>query len=109
MSRTAAASTIRRLCSNGGTALLTLPGISQVSRYYMERWRDYWGFTALSARRLFGNAFGADNIEVVAYGNVLTAVALLHGIAAEELTEEELSSFDPDYPVIIGVVARAAG
>ena len=104
---TAAAATIRRLCRDGGTALITVPGISQVSRYDMERWGDYWRFTALSARRLFADAFGVDNVEVVAYGNVLTAVALLHGIAAEELTEEQLLSFDPDYPVILGVVARA--
>jgi len=105
----AAASTIRRLCREGATMLVTVPGISQVSRYDMERWGDYWRFTALSARMLFADAFGDDNVEIVEYGNVLAAVALLHGIAAEELTEEELSSFDPDYPVIIGVVARAVG
>jgi hypothetical protein len=101
--------TIRTLCRDGGTALVTVPGISQISRYDMERWGDYWRFTELSARRLFADAFGERNVDVVAYGNVLAAVALLHGIAAEELSEEELSSFDPDYPVIIGVVARAAG
>lgn len=104
----AAVATIRTLCRDGGTALVTVPGISQISRYDMERWGDYWRFTELSARRLFADAFGERNVDVVAYGNVLAAVALLHGIAAEELSEEELSSFDPDYPVIIGVVARAA-
>ncbi len=105
----AAALTTRTLCRAGGTALVTLPGVSQISRYDMERWGDYWRFTPLSAQRVFADSFGADNVEVVAYGNVLTSVALLHGIAAEELTEEELSSFDADYPVTIGVVARAAG
>jgi hypothetical protein len=104
----AAASTIRGLCRDGATALVTVPGISQVSRYDMDRWGDYWRFTALSARKLFADVFGDENVDVVEYGNVLAAVALLHGIAAEELTEEELSSFDPDYPVVIGVVARAA-
>ena len=105
----AASATIRRLCRDGGTALVTVPGISQISRYDMERWGDYWRFTALSARLLFADMFGADNVEVVSYGNLLAAVALLHGIAAEELTEDELLSFDPDYPVLLGVVARAAG
>jgi hypothetical protein len=105
----AATATIRELCREGATALITMPGISQVSRYDMERWGDYWRFTALSARALFADAFGDENVEVVEYGNILAAVALLHGIAAEELTEDELLSSDPDYPVIIGVVARASG
>lgn len=101
----AAAATIRSLCRSGGTALITVPGISQVSRYDMDRWGDYWRFTQLSARRLFADAFGDDNVDVTVYGNVLAAVALLHGVAAEELTDAELFTFDPDYPVIIGVVA----
>jgi hypothetical protein len=105
----AAVATIRNLCRDGGAALVTVPGISQVSRYDMERWGDYWRFTELSVTRLFGDAFGPENVEVVAYGNVLAGAALLYGIAAEELTEEELSYSDPDYPVIIGVVARSAG
>jgi hypothetical protein len=103
-----ATSTIRRLCRDGGVALVTVPGISQISTYDKERWGDYWRFTEMSARRLFAGAFGEENVEVTVYGNVLAAVALLHGIAAEELTEDELSTVDPDYPVLIGVVARAA-
>lgn len=103
----AAVAGVRALCRVGATALVTVPGISQISRYDMERWGDYWRFTEMSAHRLFSDAFGAENVEVVAYGNVLGAVALLHGISSEELTEQELATFDPDYPVIIGVVARA--
>jgi len=102
----AASRTIRSVCRAGGTALLTVSGISQISRYDMDRWGDYWRFTELSAKRLFSDAFGADNVEVISYGNVLAAVALLHGIAAEELTEDELLSIDPDYPAIIGIAAR---
>ena len=105
----AAVRAIRRLCGKGGTALVTLPGISQISRYDMDRWGDYWRFTDASARRLFSEEFGGGSVEVVEYGNVLTAVALLHGIAAEELTDDELWHVDPDYPVIIGVAARVSG
>ncbi len=32
----------------GGTLLVTLPGICQISRYDMERWGDYWRFTDLA-------------------------------------------------------------
>jgi hypothetical protein len=102
-----AVGTIRDVCRPGGAALVTLPGISQVSRYDMDRWGDFWRFTELSARRLFSDAFGSENVQVVAYGNVLAAVSLLHGVAAEELTEDELLAFDADYPLIVGVLAVA--
>jgi len=41
-----------------GILLATLPGISQISRYDMDRWGDFWRFTDASARRLFGDVFG---------------------------------------------------
>jgi hypothetical protein len=104
----AAVRTIRSLCRPGGVALVTVPGISQVSRYDMDRWGDYWRFTELSARQLFSDAFGSECVQVSAFGNVLGAVCLLHGIAAEELTDDELLALDADYPLIVGVVAEAA-
>jgi hypothetical protein len=88
-----------------GVALVTVPGISQISRYDMDRWGDYWRFTDASARRLFAEVFGADNVTVTTYGNVLTACAFLHGLAAHELRAEELDHHDPDYQVIIGIRA----
>jgi hypothetical protein len=103
----AAVATTHELCRAEGTVLATVPGISQISRYDMDRWGDFWRFTPLSVQRLFADEFGASNVDVEVYGNVLAAVALLHGVAAEELSENELSSFDRDYPVVIGVVARA--
>ena len=39
------------------------------------------------------------------YGNVLAATCFLHGIALEELREEELNHNDPDYQVTIAVRA----
>jgi SAM-dependent methyltransferase len=100
-----ALNTLQRILKPKGVVLATFPGISQISRYDMERWGDYWRFTSLSARRLFDEAFAADNVTVQAYGNVLVAVAFLHGLAAQELTEEELNHRDPDYEVVIAVRA----
>ncbi len=71
----------------------------------MERWGDYWRFTTLSARRLFGEVFPPENVTVKARGNVLAAIAFLHGLAAEELKPEELDHDDPDYELIITVRA----
>ena len=89
----------------GGVALVTVPGICQISRYDMEQWGDFWRFTDLSARRLFADAFGADNVTTTTYGNVLAACAFLHGIAVHELSEDELDYHDPDYQVVIGLRA----
>ncbi len=100
-----AITTLYRILKPGGNALITIPGISQISRYDMNRWGDYWRFTTLSAKRLFEEVFPPENVEVQAYGNVLTAVAFLHGLAAEELKKEELDYHDPDYEVLITVRA----
>jgi hypothetical protein len=89
----------------GGCIIATLPCITQVSRFDMERWGDYWRVTHRGARRLFENSFPQASIETVAYGNVLTAIASLTGLAAEELTSHELDFSDPDYQVLIGLVA----
>lgn len=97
--------TVRRLLEPGGVVLATFPGLAQISRYDMERWGDYWRFTDLSARTLFGDVFGESNVEVRHHGNVLATVAYLHGLAAGELTREELDHEDPDYQVVITVRA----
>jgi len=89
----------------GGVLLATLPGISQISRYDMERWGDFWRFTDASARRLFGDVFGAENVSVEVYGNVFAACAFLQGLAVEELKKGELDFRDEDYQVLIGVRA----
>lgn len=92
-----ALATCYRALQPGGGVLVTFPGIFQISRYKMDRWGDYWRFTDASARRLFENVFGRENITVVTYGNVLPACAFLHGLAAQELKREELDYRDPDY------------
>lgn len=96
---------LHRILKPGGVLLATFAGISQISRYDMERWGDYWRFTSLSAKRLFEEVFPAENVSVEAYGNVLAAVAFLHGLAAEELRRKELDHRDPDYEVLIAVRA----
>ena len=92
-----------------GVLLATLPGISQISRYDMDRWGDYWRFTDLSVRKLFTEVFIGEQVLVETHGNVLAACALLQGIVAEELTPGELDACDPDYQVTITVRAQKAG
>lgn len=100
----AALKTLYRILKPGGVLLATFPGISQMSN---DCWREswYWGFTHLSARRLFEEIFPAANVCVEVSGNVLAAIAFLHGLAAEELRQEELEYRDSHYEVSILVRA----
>ena len=93
------------MLKEGGVALVTVAGISQISRYDMDRWGDYWRFTDLSIKKAFEEAFGEGNVEVETYGNVLASTAFLQGISAEELTREELFYKDKDYQMIITIKA----
>lgn len=96
--------TIYRILKPGGVALVTVPGISQIS---VDEWKDYWcwSFTPLSARRVFEEVFPTANVEVEAYGNVLSSISFLQGLAAEELKIEELAYHDPSYPMLITIRA----
>ena len=104
----AALSTLERILRPGGVLLVTVPGITKVSRGEAERWGDYWRFTAQSARRLFEEVFPPGEVQVETHGNVLAAVAFLHGMAAEELSREELDAHDPDFEVTVAVRAAKA-
>ncbi|MFL6336983.1 MAG: methyltransferase domain-containing protein [Pyrinomonadaceae bacterium] len=101
-----AVKTLYRILKPGGVVLATFPGISQISRYDMDRWGEYWRFTILSAKRLFAEAFPPKNVAAEAQGNVLSAAAFLYGMCAEELRPEELDHQDPDYEVLLAVRAR---
>lgn len=105
----AAIRTLYRILKPGGVLLSTVPGISQISRYDMDRWGEYWRFTTLSVRRLFTEVFPPENVRVNAHGNVTAAIAFLHGLAAEELFPEELSHNDPDYELLITLRAVKPG
>jgi hypothetical protein len=93
------------LLKSGGTLLATVAGISQISRYDMDRWGDYWRFTTLSAFRSFEEVFGKGNVQVDCYGNVLSTIAFLEGISAEELKLEELEYKDENYQLLITIKA----
>jgi glycosyltransferase involved in cell wall biosynthesis len=97
-----AAQTLYRILKPGGVLLATFPGISQISR---DEWGDhwYWALTTMSARQLLEEYFPAANVRIEAHGNVLAAISFLHGLAAEELRQEELDYRDPSYEVLIAL------
>jgi SAM-dependent methyltransferase len=101
----AAVRTVERILRPGGVVLATMPGISPVSRYDMDRWGYFWSFTSDSARRLFEEVFPASGVRVETHGNPLVATAFLYGLASAELRPEHLEHRDPDYQLLITVRA----
>jgi hypothetical protein len=88
----------------GGVLLATVPALSHVASRH-EQVIDYWRFTPASAAALFGEVFGPAQVQVRSYGNVLTAIAFLAGLATEELSRRELEVNDPDMPVLVTIRA----
>jgi len=96
-----AVATIHRILKPGGVLLATVPGISQISPYDRDRWGEYWRFTAQSLGRVLGDVFGAGNVEVEAYGNVLASTAFLQGLCAGDLSNAELDHRDQRYQMLV--------
>jgi SAM-dependent methyltransferase len=103
----AAVANAHRLLAPGGVLLVTLPVVARIApRYGPEA--EFWRFTAASCRRLFGDVFGATNVEVETHGNVLVDMAFLQGAALEEIPREKLDVNDPFFPLIATVRAVKA-
>jgi len=105
----AALAASRRSLKADGVLLLSVPGTA--GPVHGDAGAGTWhrAFTELSVRRLLGECFQPDAVTVGAHGNVLAATALLQGLAADELSDEELSFDDPQFPVIIVARARKGG
>ncbi|MGC8550825.1 MAG: methyltransferase domain-containing protein [Acidobacteriaceae bacterium] len=103
----AAIRSLRKMLKEGGVALVTVPGISPIvaGNLVAGAGHDWWRFTSRSASFAFGAVFGQQRVQVETFGNVLTAIAFLHGLVSEELTQRELEHHDPDFEVLIGIVA----
>ncbi len=92
----------------GGVLLLTSHGTSKIGRHLdTDGWAEYWHLTRQAAQTLFEDSFDGE-FDVDAHGNVLAAMCALHGLAAEELTPEELDHKDRDFDVIVTVRAVKA-
>jgi SAM-dependent methyltransferase len=98
----AALAQAHRVLRPGGVLLATMPVASRICEPPLT---DHWRFTPLSARRLLEEAFGAGHVDVHGRGNVLATVAFLEGLAAEDMTDDELARDDGRFALV--VCARA--
>jgi SAM-dependent methyltransferase len=104
----------RRVLKPGGVLLCTVPSVTRVDSHYEgdgHEESDYWRFTRASVERLFAEVFPSESLTVHCYGNVLTCVAFLYGLAPGELTQPELDFVDPWFPLVfcIRAVRPASG
>ncbi len=85
----------------GGSMLLTISGISQISRYDMDKWGEFWRLTDKGLRSLLVELEPKAEIDIVTYGNVAVAKAFLDGFACEDLPETIFDVNDPDYQLLV--------
>jgi SAM-dependent methyltransferase len=97
---------LNKMLKPGGTLLLTVPGITAISREDMDRHGDFWRFTTASLDRILRETFDAESVSVESFGNVYSATAFLHGLAVEELDHTKLEFHDPDYQMLLAARAR---
>ncbi len=98
---------IHKLLKPGGHALITVAGISQISRYDYERWGDFWRFTDQSLRKLLTRQFADENCALEVYGNVATSCLFLQGVSYEDIPDQKImDTVDPNYQMVVCAVVR---
>lgn len=100
----AAAENMIRVLKKGGTALITVGGISQIISYERTYFGHYWSFTDMSLRKLFEGAADVESVRIGTYGNVKASSAFLYGLSYEEMEPEDLEYHDENYQLIITAV-----
>ncbi|MDO8572385.1 MAG: methyltransferase domain-containing protein [bacterium] len=92
-----------RILKPGGVILVTVSamGVAQDPAHC------FWRYTPAGLKYLFKKYLPDGNIETTSYGNVLSGQAFWVGLAAEELSAEELSYNDPRYAIVsAGVIQK---
>lgn len=87
-----------------GYLILTCSGISQFSKYDMNRWGEYWRFTESAFRKIFKTHFKIIKFET--YGNLFVAEKSLKGYATEEIPKSKLEYRDKSFPVLHTILLK---
>lgn len=85
--------------AGGGVLLITLPGITRGDPQHVSI--DRWRVTPSGLDTLLARTCSTARREVVGYGNLISAIAFLMGLAAEELDRSELAVTDPHFTVSV--------
>ena len=101
----AAVETIHRILRPSGVALVTVPTISPLADPEKLNKLNRWRFTDAGIEMLFAPTFGRANCTVQAFGNLLSAVAFLHGLAMEDMAKADLDLYQQRYQMLVTVRA----
>jgi hypothetical protein len=94
-----------KMLKRNGVALISVPGISQISSYKEEKSSWFWTFYPTTLVNLLLNAgFEECDIEIMSYGNCKTSISFLAGLGIHDLNAEDFNFDDANYPLT--VVAR---
>lgn len=93
-----------RIVRPGGAILATVPVFVPLTPDV----EDYWHASADGWRIILDRVWVGCETIVESHGNCLAAAAAMYGVAAEELTHEELGVADRRYPVLVTVECRVA-
>jgi hypothetical protein len=92
--------TMQRMLRPGGTLFCMLPAAIGLTNGASPGRRSGHGFTEAAVRRLFAKLFPADAFAVRTYGNVLANLAVIYGLAAEDIPADARDSIDPWHPLL---------
>jgi hypothetical protein len=90
-----------------GAALVTF--FTGISRAEPENRVPLWTVAPYAARRLHNERRDLERVAIEQYGNVTLALAWIYRLPADDLTERELTTVDPAYPVLVAVTASKRG
>lgn len=94
-----AADILVRSLKKGGTLLITVAGIANISHLDIDRYDYYWNFTESSIKKLFERS--NTDCEIYSVGNCKSVCAFLQGMSYQELLQSDLNYTDRDYPLIV--------
>lgn len=93
-----------RALKPGGCLLVTVPCLCRYSPHPVDHWR----FTDRSLAQLLAENTDAVEPEVRMHGNLVASIAFLTGLAAAELSQDELEHEDLRFPIVVTARARKA-
>jgi peptidoglycan/xylan/chitin deacetylase (PgdA/CDA1 family)/SAM-dependent methyltransferase len=105
----AALATVSRILKPGGVALITVPGISQISSNPEEASKWSWSFYPRTLQQLLAKFFYPKKLIVEGFGNLKTTIGFLAGLAQEDLASDDFLLHDHRYPLIVAARAVKPG
>lgn len=94
-------SNVSQLLKPEGNLLLSVPGITQISRYDEDRWGQYFSFMPKGLSDLVSRVDDLQMVKTEVFGNAGLCCSFLMGLSADEIKEADLEHRDPDYPLIM--------